>query len=360
MRNGKELLVASNQFAVENRLRSWWNLGNTLVPLAAALFVACWPFPWFVSLAGSVASALLIVRLFIVFHDYEHGAIFRNSLAAKLIMNTVGIFLLCPPAIWKHAHDDHHKNNARKFGPTLGTFPVVTIEQYAAMSFGERFTYSLMRHPLIILFGYATVFFWEMSLKSFLLEPAKNILGLFAAVLHVTVITLLAIYNPHVLLFGWLLPFFIGSGLGAYLFYAQHNFPGMKLRHAPDWDYVQAALISSSFMKMSPLMHWLTGNIGYHHVHHLNAKIPFYRLPEAMASIEELQSPAVTTLSPVEIIRCLRLKLWDPQQDCLVPQPKVLPQVEAVPQVNAKPQRKAAAFSEEIPNVKPSQEASAA
>lgn len=318
MRTGKELLIASNQFAVEHRFRSWWNLWVTLGLLAGTLTLACLNLPWIVSLASSLVASLLVVRLFIIFHDYEHGAILRGSFLAKIIMNSVGILLLCPPAIWKHAHDDHHKNNARKFGPTLGTFPVVTIEQYKAMKWGERFVYLLTRHPVVIVFGYMTVFFWEMSLKSFLMDPKRNVLGLFAALLHVVVITTLAVFNPHALLFAWLLPFFVGSGIGSYLFYAQHNFPGMKLRHAPDWDYVQAALISSSFMKMNPIMHWLTGNIGYHHVHHLNSKIPFYRLPEAMAQIEELQSPACTTLTPAEIVRCLRLKLWDPEQDRLV------------------------------------------
>ncbi|MDA7979676.1 MAG: fatty acid desaturase [Pirellulales bacterium] len=318
MRTGKELLVASNEFAVENRFRSWWSLWSTLALLAGALTVAFINIHWTLSLAGSLVASLLVVRIFIIFHDYEHGAILRGSWVAKLLMNSIGIILLCPPAIWKHSHDDHHKNNARKFGPTLGTFPVVSIEQYVAMNWRERFVYLLTRHPLVIALGYITVFFWEMSLKSFLQQPKRNIFGLVSASLHVGVIVALSILNPHALWFCWLIPFLVGSGIGAYLFYAQHNFPGMKLRHAPDWDYVQAALISSSFMKMNPVMHWFTGNIGFHHVHHLNAKIPFYRLPEAMAKIEELQSPACTTLAIPEIIRCLRLKLWDPERDRLV------------------------------------------
>src|SRR5262249_28750264 len=78
-----------------------------------------------------------------------------------------------------------------------------------------------------------------------------------------------------------------------------------------DWDYVAAALYSSSYVRMHPVLHWFTGNIGYHHVHHLNARIPFYRLPEAMAAIVELQSPGTTSLHPFDVYRCLRLKLWD-------------------------------------------------
>ena len=99
--------------------------------------------------------------------------------------------------------------------------------------------------------------------------------------------------------------------LGAYLFYAQHNFPGVKFRSNIEWCYENAALESSSYMAMNPFMQWATANIGFHHVHHINSKIPFYRLPEAMAKIPELQTASITRLTPKEIIRCLRLKLWD-------------------------------------------------
>src|SRR5439155_7141085 len=103
------------------------------------------------------------------------------------------------------------------------------------------------------------------------------------------------------------------TALGSYLFYAQHNFPGARFQEGDAWDYTAAALTGSSYIAMNPVLRWFTGNIGYHHVHHLNAGIPFYRLPEAMAQMEELQSPGVTTLSPLGVYRCLRLKLWDPE-----------------------------------------------
>jgi len=106
--------------------------------------------------------------------------------------------------------------------------------------------------------------------------------------------------------------------VGSYLFYAQHNFPAARYQEGGAFDFVEAALTSSSYIPMNPLMRWFTANIGYHHVHHLNAHIPFYRLPEAMAKLPELQSPAMTYLWPTEIYRCLRLKLWDPEKQRLV------------------------------------------
>ena len=91
--------------------------------------------------------------------------------------------------------------------------------------------------------------------------------------------------------------------------------PRLRLRDRAEWNYTWAALESSSFISMGRIMHWFTGNIGYHHVHHLNAHIPFYRLPEAMAGIPTLQSPVTTSLCLRDIWRCLHLELWDPTRD---------------------------------------------
>jgi omega-6 fatty acid desaturase (delta-12 desaturase) len=106
--------------------------------------------------------------------------------------------------------------------------------------------------------------------------------------------------------------------MGAYLFYAQHNFPGVTFSDNKEWAYEKAALESSSYMVMNPVMAWLTGNIGYHHIHHLNSKIPFYRLPEVMAQIKELQSCKRTSLNIKEVIACLRLKIWDQDKNKMV------------------------------------------
>jgi omega-6 fatty acid desaturase (delta-12 desaturase) len=118
--------------------------------------------------------------------------------------------------------------------------------------------------------------------------------------------------------FGWqallltqLIPHFIACAVGSYMFYAQHNFPDVSFNDAAGWTYEKAAMESSSFMRTNRIMAWFTGNIGYHHIHHLNARIPFYRLPEVLKKIPELQTPKTTSLNPMDIIRCLRLKVWD-------------------------------------------------
>ena len=155
-------------------------------------------------------------------------------------------------------------------------------------------------------------------MHEFLINPRKSYLCAVAGVIHFGTAVMIGMFSIKALVLGFAVPMLIGTAVGTYLFYAQHNFPGVVRRERHEWDYVWAALNSSSYMKMSPVMHWFTGNIGYHHVHHLNSKIPFYRLPEAMAGIPELQTPLTTSLKPADIWGCLRLKLWDPVKEQLV------------------------------------------
>jgi omega-6 fatty acid desaturase (delta-12 desaturase) len=152
-----------------------------------------------------------------------------------------------------------------------------------------------------------------------LTKPREHWDGLLAFVMHI------ALAVAITWLFGWLalfltvvFPHFIASAIGSYLFYAQHNFPTVSFRDNSCWTYDNAALESSSFMRTGPLMAWFTANIGYHHVHHLNSRVPFYRLPEVVAAIPELQTPKTTSLHPREILRCLRLKVWDPETKRMV------------------------------------------
>jgi len=165
------------------------------------------------------------------------------------------------------------------------------------------------------------MFFLGMSLKSFLSCPKRHFDSLVALVLHIAGCIAVCYF------FGWLalllcvmLPLFIACAIGSYLFYAQHNFPGVYFNDKDGWTYEGAALESSSYMKMNKVMEWFTGNIGYHHIHHLNARIPFYRLPEVMKAFPELQTAKVTSLGVRDVYACLRLKVWDTdkmQMTCL-------------------------------------------
>lgn len=317
-RNGKQLLIASKKFAKEDRLRSWWVLGSTVVLTIGSLIVAGAPIPLYLCIPSSVLGGLLIVRLFTIFHDFMHGAILKNSPLAKGIMYVYGMLTLSPSEMWKHNHDEHHKSNSRDFGAEIGSFPVWTTRAYTESSWQRKLLYRFIRNPLTIVFGYFTSFWGKKIILEFIEAPRQNYRCLISAAMHIGVGVLIAMVSWQAFFLGFLLPMMIGCGLGTYLFYAQHNFPGVARKEGKEWDHVWAALNSSSCMEMNPVMHWFTGNIGYHHVHHLNAKIPFYRLREAMDEIKELQSPVSTSLRPADVCACLRLKLWDSDKERLV------------------------------------------
>lgn len=318
LRQGTELIRATKPFAQEERRRSWWNLASTLAVLAGALGMTCLDVPWYARLPFSVLAALVLVRMFVIYHDYLHGAILGRSRIADCIFNVYGLLVLSPPSAWRHKHDDHHHHNSQYFGTGVGTFQLMTTEEYARASFWQRLNYAVERNPVTMLLGYVTVFLFSLCVRSLLSRPTQHLDAAAALVLQAGLITGLALVAPSILVFTFLLPVTLAAALGSYLFYAQHNFPDVRLQGRDRWNYVDAALHSSSYLRQNLVMHWLTGNIGYHHVHHLNARIPFYRLPEAMHAIEELQTPGTTSLHPFDVYRCLRLKLWDPVGNCLV------------------------------------------
>jgi len=319
MLSGKDLILATKPFAKEIRFKSWTYALTTLLFLGLAL-AGTFLIPIFpVRLAFSILAGLLMVRMFIIYHDHQHHSILTHSKLANVIMTVFGFFILSPTSIWKRTHDHHHNNNSKLFSASIGSYPIATRKKYQEMTSRQKFEYLAIRHPMTIAFGYFSMFIFGMCIASFVSSPRKHYDSLVALVLHVTVSILLFIFLGWQIWFClFFLPFMIAFAMGAYLFYAQHNFPGVTFSENNDWAYEKAAMESSSYMVMSPVMAWLTGNIGYHHIHHLNSKIPFYRLPEVMAKFKELQSCKRTSLNIKEIYACLRLKIWDQDKKKMV------------------------------------------
>ena len=319
MRTGKELLMATKAYAKEIRWKSWYTMLSTLLLLVgsivATLFIPYLP----VRIATSVFTAMMLSRFFIIFHDYQHHTILRNAPLAEGIFTVFGIYMVTPPSIWKRSHDHHHNNNAKLYSASIGSYPIMTKQKFLEATPAERFEYLAVRHPLNMFFAYFTTFNYGMCIQSLLSNPKKHWDSAVVLAIHHGIGVLFFVY------FGWLswllaffLPFFLSHMLGAYLFYAQHNFPTATYRNNVDWNYVDAAIESSSYMPMNPFMQWVTANIGFHHIHHLNSKIPFYRLPEAMAGIPELQQARKTLLTPSAIVACLKLKVWDSEQNRMI------------------------------------------
>ncbi len=316
---GKDLILATKPFAKEIRARSWFHTISTLTLLILSLVGTLLIPILALKLACSIFAGLLLIRVFIIYHDHQHHSILSNSPAAEVIMTIVGMYMLSPTSIWKRSHDHHHNHNSKLFSASIGSYPIVTRKKYLEMTGVQKFTYLAIRHPLTILLGYFSMFILGMCVRSFVSNPRKHYDSLIALVLHITIATLLFIFvGWQAWFFMFFLPFFISLGMGAYLFYAQHNFPGVEFYENKDWVYEKAALESSSYMKMNPIMEWFTGNIGYHHIHHLNSKIPFYRLPEVMKKITELQNCKTTSLSPKSVSECFKLKVWDQETNQMI------------------------------------------
>lgn len=320
MRTGKELILATREFAKDDTAKSWSVIATTAMLLIVfTLVVALLPL-WFLQLPAAILLGLLMVRMFVIYHDHQHHAILPKSKAAKVLMRLWGIIAMTPSCIWQHSHNHHHNHNSKLRSTHIGSYPVMTKERYENSSKKERTKYLLMRHPVTILFGYFTLFIMGMCIVPMLENIKANrdslIALIFHAILYAVVILTLGWATAFFLLF---VPFFVASAMGSYLFYAQHNFPQVIFKDKEGWSYEGAALDSSSYCQMGAFMNYMTGNIGYHHIHHLNAKIPFYRLPEAYEQLPELQTPRVTSLHPKEILRCLSLKVWDVDQQKLLP-----------------------------------------
>ncbi len=323
MRTGKELILATKPYAKEVRWKSWYYTLSTLLVLLT-LFSGIIFLPYLIAkIACSLLAGLTLVRLFVILHDYQHHSILQHSMLAEILFTLFGILILVPPSIWKRTHDYHHNHNSKLFSSSVGSFPIVTKQKFFESSPADRRLYLLIRHPLTIALGYFSVFFYGMSIQSFISSPRRHWDSIIAVVVHVA-LTFFTIW-----FFGWmawllliLIPFLIASALGAYLFYAQHNFPGVTFKADIEWSYDHAALESSSYMVMNPFWKWMTANIGYHHIHHINSRIPFYRLPEAMREIPELQQAKLTSLNPSDIIACFRLKVWDPERNEMTPLPR--------------------------------------
>jgi acyl-lipid omega-6 desaturase (Delta-12 desaturase) len=319
VRQGRDLIESCRAFLPESRARSWWALLSTTALLLAAL-VALWqPFYWPLRAALSVATGFVIVRQFVLFHDYMHGALLRGSKVARLILYPFAIHSMTPPRVWRETHNYHHAHTAQLVGSSIGSFATMTTQQWQEATKAERARYKLIRHPLTVLFAYFTIFMLDMCVMSFLRSPRKRWDSALAlAVNWGATAFLLVKFGFATFAFVWFVPLFVACAVGAYLFYAQHNFEGMIIQKREAWAYDRAALRSSSFMEMGPILSYLTANIGYHHVHHLNPAIPYYRLPEAMKATPELQHPMRVRLSPSVIAKTFELKLWDPQQGRMV------------------------------------------
>jgi len=291
---------------------------------AHAFFILCSILSVFVEnvvlkLIFSGLAGLLLLRCFVLYHDFLHGSILREQRWAEVWFRVFSVVYVTPKSVWKETHGYHHTHNSKIPSTHIGSYKLVTKTTWAKMSGPEKALYKWIRHPLNMVVGIFTVFFVGMVITPLLRSFEKNkdaalVLGMYLLL----VVGVIYFLGFGVYFYAILLPQVVASAIGSYLFFVQHNFPTAHIQPLNEWSFAEAALHSSSFMTMHPVMHWFSANIGYHHIHHLNPKIPFYRLPEAMEAIPELAPQHITSFSWKDVKACFAVKLWDEKNKTMV------------------------------------------
>ncbi len=299
---------------------SLWQVVNTFVPYFVLLFLMylSLDYSYWITLALAVPAGGLLVRVFIIFHDCGHGSFFKSRKWNDLVGSMAGLLCFTPYYQWRHHHAIHHATSGDLDRRGTGDIYTLTVREYLAMSRWGRLKYRLFRNPLIML-GLIPLFNFlvlqRFTVKEDRRKERLSVYGTNLAIILVLVVMWLTIGLKDYFLVQ--LPVAaITATLGVWLFYVQHQFEGTYWESGEEWDYVTASLKGSSYFKLPKVLQWFTGNIGLHHVHHLNARIPNYYLQACHDQNEMLQD--VTTITLWSSIKSLGLKLWDEEQRRLV------------------------------------------
>jgi acyl-lipid omega-6 desaturase (Delta-12 desaturase) len=303
--------------------RSITELGVTFAPLAAlwALMWASYYFGfWWATLLLAIPAAGFLVRLFMIQHDCGHGAFFRHRLANDWIGRTLGVLTFTPYDFWKRTHSVHHATSGNLQRRGMGDIDTLTVREYLALPFWGRLRYRLYRHPAVMFgLGPAYLFLVQHRLPVGLMRAgwvpwlSTMCTNLAIALIVAALMWLIGIW-AFLLVHGPIL--LLAAAMGVWLFYVQHQFEHTVWDDNDNWNLHEAALHGSSYYVLPGFLSWFTANIGIHHVHHLCAKIPYYRLPRVIRENPELG--AIGRLTLWESIKCVRLVLWDESRKKLI------------------------------------------
>ena len=300
----------------------WRSIGqaaNSILPFLAMWYVMyrSLEISYWLTLALALPTAGFMIRVFIIFHDCGHGSFFKSQKANDTLGIISGILTLTPYYHWRWEHAVHHATAGDLDRRGIGDVLTLTVEEYMAMPWYKRFGYRIMRNPYILFtVGSFLVFavthrFWRPGIGR---RERDSVIW--------TNLALAAILGLLWVLIGWqaillveVPVLFIACSLGVWLFYVQHNFDGAYWQRHDKWDYFKAGLNGSSFYKLPAVLQWFTGNIGFHHIHHLSPKIPNYKLEQAF------KENNLFHIRPVTIwisLKSLTYRLWDEKKQKLV------------------------------------------
>jgi len=292
-----------------------------------ALFVPLWylmyrslAVSYWLTLALAIPQAFLFIRLFIFQHDCGHGSFFRSMKANNGLGAALGLLSLMPYRYWRRTHAIHHATSGDLDHREFGDVDTLTVAEYQALSPFGRLRYRLYRNMFVLLvLGPIYQFIlkyrlpldlpntWKREWASVIWTNIGLALILLAAWMTIGIKAFLLVQLPINI---------VGGALGIWLFYVQHQFEDTYWREHPEWDVHRAGIEGSSFYDLGSFLHWCTGNIGFHHIHHLASRIPNYNLKKTYRSVPELGH--VTRLTIWSSLKSARLHLWDPDEQRLI------------------------------------------
>ncbi|MEM7129221.1 MAG: fatty acid desaturase [Chloroflexota bacterium] len=275
---------------------------------------------YWLTLLLSIPTAGFLMRIFIIQHDCGHGSFFKSRQANDIVGTICGTLTLIPYRFWRRSHAIHHSNHAELEERGTGDIWTLTIDEYIQSARWKRIAYRVFRNPFFLFIIAPTINFAILSRFTYGVDWAKRaerisvhgtnlaIAGwLAAAVALIGLSATVGIVLPVV---------FFASGFGTFLFYVQHQFEETYWEHTPDWDFTLAALEGSSYYELPLVLQWFTGNIGFHHIHHLSPRIPNYKLQRCHEeNVLFQQAPKLTLWSS---LKTTSLALWDENQERLV------------------------------------------
>jgi len=289
-------------------------LFNTLIPLVVlwcAGYVSLLYVSYWLALPFLVVAAGFLIRTFIIFHDCCHGSFFKSKRANDIVGTILGVLTHVPYRQWKNAHARHHATSGNLDKRGVGDIWILTVAEYEAASRWKKLGYRLYRNPLVMfVLGPIYVFLiqYRFNVQGARRKERLNtyLTNVLIAAMHTAMIAAIG-WQHYLLIHGPI--FFVSGMLGIWLFYVQHQFEDSYFENDPEWSYVQAAVEGSSYYKLPRVLQWITGNIGFHHVHHLNPKVPNYNLEKAHEAAPPLQHAATITLRTS--LQSLKFRLWD-------------------------------------------------
>ncbi|RBP25245.1 MULTISPECIES: fatty acid desaturase [Bacillus] len=320
LQNTKNLKKQVAPFEKSTAKKSVWQIINTVVPFIILWYLAykSLSVSYWLALVPAVLAAGFMTRVFIIFHDCTHHSFFKSRRVNRIVGTCMGVLTLFPFDQWGHEHSVHHATSGNLDKRGTGDIWTLTLNEYLAAPFRLRLAYRLYRNPFVMfVLGPIYVFLLKNRFNRKGARKKERMNTYLTNVLIVALVGLLcwAIgWQSFLLVHGSI--FLIAGSIGIWLFYVQHTFEDSYFEEDKEWEYVKAAVEGSSFYKLPKILQFLTGNIGFHHVHHLSPRVPNYKLEEAHNNTLPLKN--VPTITLATSLRSLRFRLWDEQNNNFV------------------------------------------